>query len=134
MWVTGTGIVVYSPHRPGIRKIQRHSPWWVIVEIDKELSRYYRWWIEKRFGLRLQVPTWGTHITVVSDRDKIEPEYLNQWKMFDRQQLSFEYNVAVEQHWKFWTLNVKSDVLTQMRKDLGLTRHHSLHITIGRME
>ncbi|HRW21786.1 MAG TPA: hypothetical protein P5509_07435 [Bacteroidales bacterium] len=40
------------------------KPFWVIIRLDDDddTSDYYRWFIERRYGLKLQRPAWGSHI------------------------------------------------------------------------
>ena len=44
MWLTGTGIIRYDPPRPGLKT---RIKWWCVVDIDREITRYYRWWVKK---------------------------------------------------------------------------------------
>jgi len=40
--------------------------WWCIVAVDREISRYYRGWIQKTYHIKgLVKPAWDAHISVV---------------------------------------------------------------------
>lgn len=134
MWLKGKGKLIYNPARPGIKKAQRHTPWWLIVSVDNEIGKYYRDWIDRVFHLKLQHPAWGTHITLLNDRDVVKPEFQQHWKKYHNQWIEFEYSVVLEQHWKFWTLPVKCERFIEIRHELGVLHDHPFHITIGRME
>lgn len=134
MWLKGTGKLIYNPNRPGMKKVQRLSPWWLIVDVDNNIGKYYRYWIQRQWGLVLQAPTWGTHITLSNDRDVIDPKYQHHWKKFQGKKIDFEYSVVIEQHWKFFVLPTRCERFNEIRHELGIFHDHPFHITIGRMD
>lgn len=136
MWAKSVGTFVYEPKRPGMRKVGRNTPWWLIMDVDNGIGMYYRWWLKRKFGqaYEIQPPAWGCHITVVNDRDIIKPEFKEHWKKYDRQKVQFEYSPHLELHWRFWCLPVKCEQLVEIRNELGLdTKKHPFHITVGRL-
>jgi len=61
-WHTGHGYIKYDPYRPGLKK---KKDWWAIVKIDREITRYYRWWVMKERWIDLCQPSWDAHISII---------------------------------------------------------------------
>lgn len=130
-----SGKVIFSPNREGLKKTHRSFDTGIILKVDNGISHYYSWLIKRRHGISLQLPAWGTHVTLVSDRDKVKNiDLFNALKdRFNNSFLKLTYDVQIEKHWKFWVLPVKaSDELLEIRQSLGLRLDYPLHITIGR--
>lgn len=130
-WVKSTAKVFYNPHRPGIRKIRPGTL--VVANVDVDIAEYYRWMVLKRHGLRLQSTAFFPHITVVDGKVKNDIQHSN-WNNHNKEVIEFEYNVDIVQHWKFWTLPVRSKSLDLIRNELGLKSDYDFHITFGRMQ
>lgn len=134
-WVKAKGKLVYEPERPGIKKESRNTPWWIIVEFKGgQMSDYYSWWMKKLYGVPLQKPVWGNHVTILDGRKEVDPKYRHVWKKYNGQIIDFEYNVALEQHWKFISLPVRCEFFDVIRKELGFFNSHPYHMTVGRVE
>jgi hypothetical protein len=64
------GRIVFDPVRPGMK---RRTQNWVVIEIDREITAYYRWMFRKnwfeidRGGRRRPIyqPSWDAHLSVV---------------------------------------------------------------------
>ena len=54
------------------------------------------------------------------------------WGKYHDAEITFEYSVEIEHHWKFWVLPVRCSFLNDIREELGLNREYNFHITIGR--
>lgn len=130
-WLKGKAKIIYDPYRPGIKKIRQGTL--VVAEVDSQIAEYYRWWVKKRFGLRLQNTAWIPHITLIDGKAFNLNKHSN-WKLFHNSVIDFEYSVEIEQHWKFWTLPVRGKALHDVRKSLGMNPNYHFHITIGRLE
>jgi hypothetical protein len=129
-WCKSSAQVSYDPYRPGLRK---HRPGSLVVaNVDLGIPEYYRWWVRKRFGLQLHPPAFFPHITIVDGKRHHDKNSF--WKKYQNRTIEFEYNVEFEQHWKFWTLPVRSTQLEQIRTELDLNPNYNFHITFGRME
>lgn len=131
----GTGRIVYDPNRPGMKSVQ---PWWCIVEVDREITRYYRWWLQKEQGIILQQPAWDAHISVV--RGEVACSRVpHLWKKHHHDRVSFEYDHGLirkvadkdQPGWFYW-IDVDCPQLSKLRADLGLPVGWRFHITIGR--
>jgi hypothetical protein len=131
MWCKSTAKVFYDPYRPGLRKVRPGTL--VVANVDPGIAEYYRWWVRKRFGLFLQNTAFLPHITIVDGKVKNDNQH-PAWKKYQGQIITFEYSVELEQHWKFWTLPVRSKALENIRSELGLNPNYNFHITFGRME
>lgn len=128
---------------------------WVIITVPghdgKDLGDYYRYLLHKRFcmhvhtsisdnltetkynyfGLRLQHPAWGSHISVCRG------EKVSNWKFFkdkyNGQNIEFEYSISPKTNGIHWWLKVKCEKALDIREDMGLSRNGKwgLHLTLG---
>jgi len=127
-----TAKVLYDPYRPGLRKIRPGSL--IVADVDPNIAKYYRWWVDKQLHLKLQNTAWLPHITVFDGKTPLSKEQMALWNKHQHERIHFEYNNEIEQHWKFWVLPVESKRLKEIRQELGLPTNKNFHITIGRME
>ena len=136
-WITGTGIIKYDPWRGAMK---RKTNWWAVVEIDKELSRYYRWWVKKELHVDLYQPSWDCHCSII--RGERPPENLRHlWKKYDGHRIEFRYKHHVRQSGDttggdrpdhYWFVEVDCPLLKQIRDEFGFPSNWKQHITIGR--
>lgn len=145
-----TGKIVYDPHRYGMKN---NTNWWCVINVDKEITRYYRWWIQRELHIKgLHPPSWDAHISVVRGsgdivsydrnlvRDKNDaPDRFALWKKYDGEQVEFWYDHnpqrgkdRPELQGTFWNVEVICPRGTEIRKELGLKHDWSLHLTFGR--
>ncbi len=128
-WIKGTGRIVYDPWRGSMK---RKRDWWCVVNVDREITRYYRWWIERRYHVKgLCKPSWDAHISVIRG-EKPRPHVIDLWKKYDRQIVEFEYQHFPHQNGDFWIVDVRSPFLMQIREEFGMPTHWNLHLTVGR--
>lgn len=139
MFHTGTGKIVYDPKRsPTVRKGEK---WWCVVNVDREITRYYRWWIEKELHVKgLCQPSWNAHISVIRG-EKPKPEVMHLWKKYQGQVVEFQYKHLPRQsgdttNWDrpghYWFVEVDCPFLLDIRKELLLPCKWNLHLTVGR--
>ena len=133
-WVKVPGKIIYDPSRPGIKKMQRATPWWVIVDLDDGITHYYRWWLKKMKGVIIHPPAWGVHMTVLDGRKAVPKDFMGEWKKHQGKIIEIEYCVEFEQHWKFFVLPARCQFLEDLRKGLGFIQPHPFHITFGRLD
>lgn len=147
------GRIVYDPNRPGMRNKKRASgantvAWWCILEVDKEITRYYRWWVERHlWGLTavrpgwLCLPSWDGHVSVV--RGEVpRPQYREAWQKYHGTKVEFEYahypfcadnrDNRYADDGDFWMVDVRCPLIDLIRDELGLRTHHKYHLTVGR--
>lgn len=137
MWHRGTGIIQYDPPRPGMK---RKTDWWAIVRVDREITRYYRWWVKNRYWIDLCQPSWDAHISIIRG-EKPANHLMHLWKKYDGQKIEFEYKHDVRQSgdttgWDrpdhFWFVDVRAPVLNDIRAELERPVGWNFHLTIGR--
>lgn len=115
-WLTGKGKIVYDPKRGNMRN---KTEWWCVIEVDRGITDYYRWWANKQVNplgyteadkydaegrytwhsLRdkredLMLPSWGAHMSIVrGERPRADLQHL--WKKYDGQIVEFKYSPNV---------------------------------------
>lgn len=131
MWHTSTGIIKYDPPRPGMK---RKTDWWAIVKVDREITRYYRWWVWRRYMIDLKQPAWNAHISIIRG-EKPPKDRRHLWKKYDGMKVEFRYSHEVRQvrnKPEFWFVEVDCPFLKQIRDEFGFPSNWRQHITIGR--
>lgn len=128
---TTTGKIVYDPPRPGMK---RRTERWVIASVDREITRYYREMVRKRFFLDLCEPSWNAHVSIVRG-ENIRPEFQALWKRMHGKTVQIQYDIDVKQvpskpH--FWYVSAYAPEIDEIRGELGLRTNFSYHLTIGR--
>jgi hypothetical protein len=119
------GILKYFPLEG-----EENNRGWLILQCDRDISLYYCWFVQKKFGIRLQQSMHGSHISIV--RGEIIP-YLQKWNAYQGYTLKFHYSNEVETNGKHWWLNVYSPCFMSIRQELGLNCQpvYNFHLTIG---
>lgn len=139
----GSGVIVYDPFRG---EMKRRVNQWCVVEIDKEITRYYRWWLQYEKHIRLAPPSWDAHISVVrgDGGDKVATEFQHLWKKYHKQPLQFIYahvsNYKVVRsklsssadNGEYYIVDVECPTIENIRKELGLRTGWKFHLTFGR--
>ena len=130
MWFKTKGKIVYDPERGNLKK---KPDWWALVNLDPEISRYYRYWIRRELHINLHQPSWGTHVSIIRG-EKPWPDQMHLWKKYNGLEVEIEYSHNVRQaHMKdYWFVDVKCPQLIDIRKELNLPCNFGLHMTIGR--
>lgn len=107
----------------------------IVVNISNDFSHYYSSFLRREFGLFLEPPPFGSHVTVnngleeIANRDD-KIEYLNS---LNGKVITFQYDPEIYRHWEFFAVKVYSNELNSIRKQLGLSPKRSFHITIGKV-
>lgn len=128
---TTEGRIIYDPPRPGMK---RNTDRWVIASVDREITRYYRWWVKKHYFIDLCQPSWDAHVSVVRG-EFVRPEYNELWKRLHNQKIKIEYGAVpkqVDTKPHFWYISAYAPEIDAIRGELGLRTNFSYHITIGR--
>lgn len=105
-----------------------------MVKFEDDLCAYYSWFLEKRFGLKLNKPLRGTHVTIIND--KCDFDIFEQARqVFDGKEITLKYDPTCirankKGHW--WT-KVECEDVRSIRTAMGLTPdpYFGLHLTIG---
>lgn len=117
------------------RRDGESTEWWMILECDRELGRYYRslYATARHQVRRLQEPLWRTHISVVRGEHPIHEQY---WRECEDQELEIVYEPFLEIHRAYAVLPVRCEAALDYRERLGLSREPAfpLHMTIGNLK
>jgi len=137
MDIISSGTIIYDPYRG---KMKKKTDWWAVVEVDKEITRYFRWWVERELNIKLHKPSWDAHISIIrGEKPSIEKLYL--WKKYHEKKINFKFSVNVRQTGdttggdrpdNFWFVEVECPFLKEMREEFGFPSDWKQHITIGR--
>lgn len=104
---------------------------WAILQCDLETTLYYQWWLE-RLGVRVNLPVWKSHISVVRGEDLVNPE---PWGKYEGSSVPFSY-LPTDIWWNgaYWWVNICSPRIEDLRTELGLDPQpkYGLHWTIGK--
>ena len=132
------GRIIYDPYRG---QMKNRTQWWCIVDVDKEITRYYRHLVNKNVLNPLDLPTmslyepaWNAHASACRG-EYIAPELTHLWKKYHNQIVEFDYSNYVFQplnNPNFWCIVVKCPMIDVIRAELGLKTFYSYHITVGR--
>lgn len=135
---SSVGTVIYDPHRG---RMKNRTAWWCVIEVDKEITRYYRWWICKQYWGRdileyewLCDPSWDAHISIVRGECPRTPELRSFWKRHHGEEVTFNYAHYPIQGWKqhIWQVDVWCPEISYIRYELGLPTYDTYHLTVGR--
>lgn len=105
---TSTGILRYS---------QEEGYYRLVVNIDKELARYYFSLIPKWYDINR--PKWLPHVTVVRPI-KETPIIFDAWGRYEGEKVEFQYDGTVYSGKVYFWLNVFCKRLEVIRAELGL--------------
>lgn len=131
----GSGVIKYDPYRADMK---RRTNYWCIVEVDREITRYYRWWLKRELHVKeLQQPAWDAHISIIRGEPqcKKHPEL---WKKYHGEKVDFLYEHGhLRSHpdpagGRFWWVDVECPKLALIRKEMELPVGWRFHITVGR--
>ena len=133
------GKLVYDPYRGDMKN---RTEWWCIIELDREITRYYRYWVQRRYGIELFQPSWDAHISVVRGEMPRTEELRDLWGKYRGERIEFEYgidpckggaeNTKHDNAGMFWMVDVVCPRASEIRTELGLRTFYSYHLTIGR--
>ncbi len=137
-YIKGSGKIVYDPYRAGMKTRTRG---WCILSVDKEITRYYRWWLSYQYHIHLQPPSWDAHVTCIRG-EQITDNTI--WKKHQGIIVPFDYEHGNIQKFRsgrndpnnvpgdYYVIDVKCDMISQIRQEAGLRTYESYHLTVGR--
>ena len=124
-----TGTIRYDPHRGGMK---RRTKWWAIIQVDREITRYYRWLVMREYWAHtaihpdwLKQPSWNAHVSIVRGEEP-RGALKDKWKYLDGKKvtLAYEHNPRY---------NVYCPEIIEIRRELGLKTFYKSHLTFGRI-
>ena len=133
------GIVRYNPSREGLKSNQSCC----IIEFDSGITDYYRYQVNKHYGIDLIKPHWGTHISIIQGEEARLSESHVFWKKYEGKEIEILYfpyprysgdtdNKYGSDAGRFWFLSVESDFFNLLRSELDLKNIKTPHLTIGK--
>lgn len=140
--ITLSGVIKFDP-KDRTNKHKKQSKWKKVAMIlfDGDITEYYSWWVKKRYGIQLNKPLRGAHITFISDKsenvinwDRVKNKYhntnvtikLNLTPKTDSNDPNSSY------HWWLTVPEAEREPIHNIRRELGLPRpYFGLHMTIG---
>ena len=133
MIVKVKGIIEFSPEDV-TRKHKSQSSWKrvAMIKTNCELDRYYAWFLEKRFSLKLNRSIRGSHVTFIND--KMDMDIFDEGaKIFNGKEITFYIYLEPRSNSEHWWLRVYSQDAENIRESLGLSRdpYYSFHLTLG---
>lgn len=127
---TSTGTLVSSIEQGNFK---------LIVEVDPEISNYYRSLIPEYYRVNRQ--RYAPHISVIRDEPIL---YLEKWESLQRKVVTFWYHDVIHNDETYFWLEANSWELQDIRVKLGLTStsritrspdgRHAFHITLGNLK
>lgn len=90
----------------------------LIVEVDQEISNFYRSLIPKFYSTNR--PRYPAHITVVRSV-KESPTNLEFWGKYEGEEINFVYSPIIHQDDVYFWLNAFCNKLEDIRSELGLS-------------
>lgn len=117
------------------KKHNNQSEWkkHALIETECDLERYYAWFLEKRFSLKLNKTLRGTHISFIADRYSDKEKWDMTAKKYHGKSITFYYEIEPRSNVEHWWLRVHSPDAEDIREELGLPREpfHPFHLTLG---
>lgn len=112
-------------------KDRGNRKWWLLMKCDPGIINFYSWLAERNGWELVKGSRWGPHISVVCGE---RPKNKDLWNKLPGKLCEFKYSVNQRHDGHFIWLDVQSDDLEKIRKDLGLSRkpYFSFHLTLGR--
>jgi hypothetical protein len=133
-----------------MKKHYNHYHYWAVADVDLEIARYYRWWVDNELinltkveGYGLSGPNKKPHVTItrgVKELGQVSRDHRDAlWGKYDGQRVEIYYSPYVRPYRAFkaeqgthWAIEVVSPAIDQIRDELGLHVNSSYHLTIGR--
>jgi hypothetical protein len=133
-WHTATGQIVYDPPRPRMKR--RTEGWCVLNVFDKngDIARYYRYWIFKKWGVELNPPSHGTHVSIIRGEFRPTHPLAHLWKCNDGDIIEFKYSHDMGFRKGFFFCEVQAPQLIEIRRQFGFPTDWPLHMTFGKLK
>ena len=156
-WYKSSGVLRYDPNRFDMKT---KTKWWAVLEVDREITRYYRSWINRellnplgidhtgmsktmkqRYPIKkLEAPSWDAHVSVIRG-EKPRNDLMHLWKKYDGIRFDFCYKheprysgdtTGNDRPDNFWFVEVYAPKLMNIRSELKRPTNWKLHLTVGR--
>jgi hypothetical protein len=129
--------------------MKRRIDWWAVIQVDREIARYYRWLVKREYWAHtaihpdwLNEPPWAPHVSIVRGEEP-RGELKKLWKLHDGKQVTLEYEhnpryngdttAMGARTGSFWFVNVYCPEISYIRNELKLKTFYNSHLTFGRV-
>ena len=132
-WFSSSGTYKYNKPKPG-------GNWWLVIECDTEIGRYYRHlYTTYCIGFQrpienpglIQIPYWPTHISVIK---RISPPENKKplWGKYEGKKVEFLYNHRISNYGSYFATAVICLDAARVVRELGLfVPPYPFHMTVG---
>lgn len=103
---------------------------WGVLKCSHELGRYLRYLYQQFSGIKLQRPSNGEHITIVSPHENFD---LTNWKWLNDTPIRFFIDLSPQTNGNAIWYPVQSHRINEIRLTMGLSEYKKipLHFCIG---
>lgn len=133
------GIIKYNPERKGLKS----NATCCIIELDSGITDYYRYCVNKYYGINLIKPNWNPHISIIQGEEALLSEKNTLWKKHEGKEIEIlyypfpRYSGDTDQKYgaasgRFWFLTIKCSFINKLRGELNLGNIKTPHLTIGK--
>jgi len=133
-WTETSAKMVWEPDNV-TKKHQKQAEWkrTVYLEYGEDVHQYYKWLIERRFGLKINKPLRPAHITIINDRVEDWTLYQQAKNRFNGIEIRASWSNEIRTNGKHWWLKVESEDALNIRIASGFSKvpFHSFHLSIG---
>ncbi len=132
-----TGRMVFDPRHVS-RKHEKQASWkaTAVLQLPGEDHLFYSWLVRRRYGLELNRPARGSHVTFVNDRSSSMRLGAWDWARNDLNGTEASVTLSTDlrtngKHW--WLPVIESTELSAVRRWLGLAPvpFWPMHMTVG---
>lgn len=127
---TTNGKIIYDP-----KDRKKSETFWCIIDIEKELTRYYREQFKKKFGVILYAPAFDAHISLLRGEGESTEKMSNDWGYLDKKEVEVAYDSNIYWNSQHVWLNTYCEDYFEVRKYYDVedwnTKNFS-HLTIGK--
>ena len=141
-WLRGRGKLVYDPWRANKSNTQD----WLVLEVDREITRLFRWFIDRELlnitgveGQGVLQPSYDAHVSILRGAGDLRqvPRYQRDamWKKYDGREVDFLYSPHVKiAKGEFFFVEVKCPWLISLRDwEFDLPSNFGLHLTVAKL-
>jgi hypothetical protein len=140
-WLKGRGKLVYDPWRTN----KNDSEDWLVLEVDREITRLFRWFIDRELinllgveGQGVLQPSWDAHISILRGRNDLR--YVPRehkaalWNKYQHREVEFLYSPHVKvAKGEFFFVEVHCPWLLDIRaEEFNLPYDFGLHLTVAK--
>lgn len=122
-----TGKILFDP----VAEKTKFNEGWAIVTFDCDICKYYQWFLNQRFNIKLSASVWGPHVSFIRGEESSNWSELKQ--KYDGTEITISLDPAMKTNGRHWWLRAECSALKDMRVEMGLVRDNpvGLHLTVG---